>query len=203
MNLLFGTYGNPTLSGLGDAPPIIKYNTEPDTSADGRKVDWSCSDWITWHQLLVQAFTEGRFASGIKYSREKALEHANNVWRTWWDKSNSWFGYNKSFCGYESLFFNYLSSVGLADVLNLTHKVYNPATDVVVSVANTTKNVAESGLTTAENVAKAAENTAGATKWLAPTLLVVAAVGVGVWAYKNFLSDGATTKPKRVKLQAA
>ena len=70
--------------------------------------DWKGSDWMLWHKLLLQAFKNGSFASGIKYTPDKALELTNQVFLNHWNKTASFKVAN--FGGYSSDFFTYFKS---------------------------------------------------------------------------------------------
>ena len=118
--------------GLG----AIAFNTEPTS-------DWSCQDWKYWHEELVKAFAEGKFASRIKYTKPEALRNANLVFNQWWSKLSGFFTKHQ-FCGYDSQFFAYFKSVGLENILSYFQGIVVPvasgAASVTENVANTATN---------------------------------------------------------------
>ncbi|MCW5910944.1 MAG: hypothetical protein KIT62_07715 [Cyclobacteriaceae bacterium] len=157
------------------------------TFRDTPTKDWDCAQWMIWHKDLVKAFMAGAFASNIKYTQDKAIENANNVFIVHWNKSASFM--NSNFCGYKSDFFNYFKSVGLGDILSYFQAVFTPTatatTEVVSSGAKAATNVAQSAGQAVENVAKGIENTSSVTKWLLPAVAVTLVAGIGYLFFTN------------------
>lgn len=160
-------------SGLGE----ILFSSEPD-----KPEKWTCTDWMNWHKALVQAFKQGKFKSGIKYSDADAIKMANEVFMTWWDKIVSgFFSFDsRQFCGYDSGFYTYIKSVGLTDVLSYFQAVLTPvasgATEVVQSTVDTTTNAVD-----------ATGGIVNTLKTLIPLALTGLVVAGGYYVYKNYL----------------
>lgn len=157
----------------------ITFNTAPTS-------DWECQDWKFWHEELVKAFMAGAFKSRIKYSQPDAVRLANQVFVTWWNKLVGSFS-SKNFCGYESQWFNYFRSVGLESILSWFQGIFIP-------VATSAVKVTESATEAISNIADAAKNTTKTAKWLIPTILILATVGVGAYTYKNYIRGNEKVK---------
>lgn len=200
-----------TLMGLGDAPPIISYTktnkiAEPDTTLEadgskkGRKVDWTCNDWVLFHKAMVKFFMEGRFASKIKYSQADATANANQVFRQHWDRA-SWM---LARCGYTSDFVAYFKSVGLGDLFNLLQKGVDSgkttAAKVATSVSNTAVNVIDSTGKIIDNVGGGISNITGMAKYLVPVTITGVVLIAGTYVYKNYIKGNSRVKAYGVEV---
>lgn len=180
MNLVLSSIGR--VNGLGcncQGLQGISYSTQPTT-------EWTCQEWMLWHQELVKAFMGGKFKSGIKYTQGEATRLSNQVFTEWWDKLVDWFS-NKRMCGYESQFYNYFRSVGLDNVLSYIQALLVPTTQTVTS---TIENVGK----TVENISEGAAGTGKTLKWLLPLVLLGGVVFVGSYAYKNYIKGNEKIK---------
>lgn len=177
--------GAPMLSGYGK---VINFNTAPviNTYVYDRDGYWNCNDWMTWHQKLVEAFMQGRFASKIKYSPADALKKANEVFMIWWNKQ-SWYNYatdqcmllNQTFRKY----FNNTAKLNLDAVYSAAATPFDVATNLIDAGGDVVENIAA----VVENVSESAKNTSGVLKWLLPTLLVGIVVAGGFYVHKNYI----------------
>lgn len=156
------------LSGLG-----VEFSNTPTSK-------WSCIQWMQWHQNLVKAFKEGRFASRIKYSDADAIRLSNEVFIVHWNRLKTLFD-KKDFCGYGSDFFNYFRAVGLSDILSFVQALVNP-------VVSTGIKVVEGGEKVVTNVVDTVSSTTGALKWVVPTVLVIGIGGVAWWGYNQYIA---------------
>jgi hypothetical protein len=157
---------------------------------------WSCIQWMQWHQNLVKAFKEGRFASRIKYSDADAIRLSNQVFIEHWNRLKTLFD-KKDFCGYSSDFFNYFRAVGLSDILSFVQALVNP-------VVSTGIKVVEGGEKVVTNVVDTVSSTTNALKWVVPVVLVVGIGGVSWWAYNNYIAPqrkalGRVRRSRKVK----
>lgn len=165
------------MRGLGEAAPIIHWNTEPNTSADGRKVSWTCNDWIEWHKKIA-----------VKYG----VARANEVTQQWWDRL-PWTDSKLYTCPFNCTFHNYFKKVGGGKgsfVPTLVCKTDEVFADITDSAGNVIVTAAQA----AENVANAAKNTAKVASWIVPTLIVAAVTGVGYYAYKHYIKGNSRVK---------
>lgn len=150
----------------------IKFNSTPNKN-------WSAQDWLLWHKLLVQAFQDGKFQSGIKYSLTVAIQNANNVFRQWWEKEANFTASN--FAGYDTDFYNYFKSVGLTSILSYLQAVVTP-------IVGGSAKLAESGGRVIETVGKAGENVTKGISFtgkLIPIAVIAAIILVGFIVYKK------------------
>jgi hypothetical protein len=168
-----------SLMGLGatDAPPIIYWNTEPDTSADGRKVSWSCNDWMEWHKKLA-----------AKYGTQRA----NEVSQQWWDKL-SWYDTKKLTCFANCSFYNYFKKAG-GGWSSLIPELFCTIDQSGGKLVENAGKVVDSAGNVIANAADAAENTTSTLKWLIPTAVVGVVGLVGYYLYKNYAKGNARVK---------
>jgi hypothetical protein len=165
------------MNGLG----AIVYNSTPTS-------DWSCGDWMVWHQELVKAFMGGKFASGIKYSQQDAINNANKVFAQWWDKAASISDSN--FCGYNSGFLEYFKSVGYTDHISYIAGILTPIFKGGTNASSAVQKTGEA----AENAADAAKNTTKTLQWLLPVGVVTVVALVGGYVYKNYIKGNSRVK---------
>lgn len=185
-----GTCGQRPVMGFGStAPTQILFNSTPTS-------DWTCNDWMLWHQLLVQAFMAGKFKSGIRYSKADATKNANSVFMQWWNQVVSWFSYNYSFCGYGSDFLNYFKSVGLTDHISALAATITP-------IVSSAPKISESVTKVVTNTVDTAANTTSVAKYLVPGIVVLAVGGIGYFVYKNYLKGNKKIKIGPAQLGAA
>jgi hypothetical protein len=90
------------------------------------------------------------------------LETANTKMLQAWGELSFW-DWNYSWCKYNGSFANYFKSVGL-DPNDFFSNVYNGV----------------------GNIGDAVNNSTAVLKWLVPLLLIIAAIILITWAYKNF-----------------
>ena len=182
-----------TIEKLGAVPPVIRFSTTPDNSADGRAVKWTCADWMNWHKQLVQAFKNGQFKSKIKYSDAIALSQTNIIFMSWWDKKKTLFD-KKDFCGYSSDFFAYFKKAGLSDILSYLQAIVVPIVGGTANVAESAGNVLTTAGKTVENVADTAKNTTGAAKYLVPIAVAGAVALAAAYVYKHYVKEDEKVK---------
>lgn len=176
------------LPALGNVvQPGIAFNTQPDTPTK-----WGCADWMFWHQQLVKAFMEGKFASRINYPRSEAIRLSNQVFMEWWKKQVSFWD-SRYWCAYNTDFFNYFKSVGLTDHMSFIAGIVTPliggATEVSANTAQTAANITET-----------TSKTSNTLKYVLPILLVAAAAGTGYYVYKNYIKGNKRVKVKGVEV---
>ena len=153
------------LQALSAAPPIIYWNTTPDTSQDGRKIDWTSNDWIAWHKKIA-----------AKYGTQRA----NEVTQQWWDRM-PWYDTRTTTWWFNCAFYNYFRKAGGGWASLIP--------SVVCTIDESGGKVIEKIGKTAENVADSAERTSKVASWIASALITAGALGVGVYIYKNYLAD--------------
>lgn len=136
----------------------ITADSIPDYDSWGPDTYWSCNDWISWHVELKK-----------KYGKDVA----NKTWQSAWDKQDS-FEHNYNWCKYSGVFNKYVQAEGL-DATWWLPNILNAAGDATENLA--------SGVT---NSAQAAENVAKVLKYLLPTVVILAAIGVLVYVAKQF-----------------
>lgn len=160
-----------SLQGLGaDAPAIINWNTTPNTSADGRKVEWGCADWMNWHKkLVIKGKERGWSNDTITF----------DIFIPWWIKANKTY-----LCSYNTTFYDYFKSYGITGsfTADIAQRFLKAGKNVTESVANAGENVAQ----TVENISNTGANTTKTLSWLLPAVLVAGVIGVGVIAYKTY-----------------
>jgi hypothetical protein len=159
-------------SGLGatPAPPVINWDTAPDTSADGRKVTWSCNDWTAWHKKVAD-----------KYGVPRATE----VFSQWWDKQVGLFD-TRNFCEMNCGWADYLEKAGAWDtsfVANLNCKSTKAVKDVTNAAADTIS-----------NVATGAKGVSGVLKWALPAAGILILAGGGFYVYKHYIKGNKKLK---------
>lgn len=141
---------------------------------------WSMNDWLTWHNALV-----------VAYGEPIANDFFVNTWlseNSWLnefgDERATWLDFNTSFRDYLR---NHQTSTGLSMLDALTS---GNIISMVVGFAADTVSGAGSVVTGAlDTAAGATDATTGATKtlkWLLPALLIVAAIGLVIYANKKF-----------------
>lgn len=164
-----GGCGQPSQS-LGELPPTIYWNTEPNTSADGREVSWTCNDWISWHKKIAERF---------------GVERANEVTQQWWDRL-PWYDKKKLTCFYDCAFYNYFRNAGggwSTLIPTLICKTDEVASKVYESAGNVISNVAD-----------AADRTTGVAKWIIPAGVTLLAGGAAYYIYKHYLKGNEKIK---------
>lgn len=157
-----------------DQPPTIYWDTKPNTSADGRKISWSCNDWIAWHQKLTAKF---------------GLTRANEVSQQWWDKL-PFYDTKKLTCFVDCGFYNYFRKAGGGWNSIIPSLLCTIDSSGGKLIENTGK-VVDSAGNIVVNTADAASNTASTLKWLVPTALVGVVGLVGYYLYKNYAKGNA------------
>lgn len=162
---------------IGDGGAVditsITENSTPnlDTSWIGNN-GWDCSDWVAWHKALVAAY---------------GLDKANAIWYQQWASQSSWASpYN--WCKYDNNFVNYFKGTGLdigSIVSNLTVPVVQSAETIVSTVSQGATTAAANLVTTADNATGLAQFLSSLVKPVA----LVALIGAGYWAYKEFIKE--------------
>lgn len=176
--------------GLGSYGKVINYNTEPviNTYPFNRDGYWDCNDWITWHGKLIEAFKQGRFASGIKYSAAEALKKANEVFMIWWNKQGI-LAYGQDCYLLNRAFRDFWKAQNLP-VEALAEYVTKPI-DFVTGAGGKIIDTAGNLIDTASDVVDSAGDTLSSTskvlKVLIPVTIVAVVGGVGYFMYKNYL----------------
>jgi hypothetical protein len=141
--------------------------------------NWTCTDWLYWHQALVAAGKNGSFPSHKKYDDAAALQNANAIFLEWW-KSTATFS-QSNFCGYKSDWFNYFQNVGLGDeLLSYFQAIFTP-------VASGAAKVTQTATDTIESVASAVSNTASVSKYVLPVVLIAGVGLAGLFVYNNYV----------------
>ncbi len=184
---------------LGEAPPLIasvKTNAiadpnttlEPNGIKKGRKLDWTCGDWIIFHKSILQWFKEGRFSSRRKYPPAEALIVTNQVFMQHWQRA-SW---TITRCGYTADFAAYFTAVGLRnEVLNILQRTVDSGKDktakVVDSVTNTGVNLVDSAGNIVNNAGAGINSVVGLAKYILPVTITGVVVFAGAYVYKNFI----------------
>lgn len=137
------------MNGLGFS---ISADSQPDTPED-----WSCSDWKTWHQKLVQNY---------------GVTQANQMWLHEWEKQ-SWWDFDVSSCKYNTDWANYFISHGI-DMHSIFSTIFSGGGDIV-------ENVLDTGNKAVDTVG----NTLNVGKYLVPAALIGAVGLIGFIVYKN------------------
>lgn len=153
------------MSGLGNAAYITA------TSAPNPDNDWSCNDWMVYHQQLV---------------KEHGRDRANELWDREWQKQGG-LDYSVNWCKYNGQWVNYFQSQGL-DKRSIFSMVFTGA-----------GNVLDNTIGTAEGVTKSAKNTANVLKWALPAAILIVGGGV-IWYLaqkRNVIGDVALNKLKK------
>jgi len=181
-----GTCGQKQMSGfrgmrgLGvvDQPPVIYWDTTPNTSADGRKdVSWSCNDWVNWHKKLTAKW---------------GLDRANEVSQQWWDKL-PFYDKKKLTCFADCGFYNYFRSAG-GGWSSLIPQIFCTVDSSGGKLVENAGKTIDSAGNVIANTASAAANTMSALKWVLP-VAVVGVVGlIGFYFYKNYAKGNARVK---------
>jgi hypothetical protein len=153
------------VSGLGasPAPPVINWDTAPDTSADGRKVTWTCQDWSGWHKKIADKYGVAR---------------ANEVWVQWWNKQIGLLD-SRNFCETNCAWADYLEKAGAWQTSFLAN-INCKSTSAIKDVTNATAD-------TISNVAKGAKGVSSVLKWALPAAGILILVGGGFYVYKNYI----------------
>lgn len=170
---------------LGAAPPVIKWDTEPNTSSDGREVDWECNDWVAWHKRLKERW---------------GLDRANEVFAQWWHRiedETPWYAkltHYQQYCGYGSDFLNYFKQPGhYNDHISFVAAIVTPITTGAGYLTST-------AVDTVNDAADSASNTAKVLKILIPALLITVVAGGGYYVYKNYIKGNKKIKAGAVTL---
>lgn len=161
---------------LGSYGKEIAWNTQPviNSLPYNRDGYWDCADWMTWHGKVEAKY-------GVK--------RANEVFMIWWNKQGG-FAYAQQQCYiYNRSFRDFWKAKGLpAETwLDFSLKPVDVIVDASGKVLDTAGTVVNTTADAATNIVQAAGNVAKSLKWVAPTLLVVGAAGLGVWAYNKYL----------------
>lgn len=137
--------------------PTITADSQPDYDSFGIDSYWSCNEWIQWHIAL----------------KAKNAATANEIWQTAWDKQDS-FEHDYNWCKYSGVFNKYVRENNL-DATWWLPNILNSAADSAENLANSVTSSTQ-----------AAENVGKVLKYLLPTVVILASIGVLVYAAKQF-----------------
>lgn len=125
--------------------------------------DWTCQNWITYHQRMTQKL---------------ALWYANQLIQTDAERVG-WFA-NIHSCKYNCGFVNYFQSKGIKDIGNIFSKLYCTASNVVTTTGDTITNAVDNVGNVITNVTKTASSI---TK---PSFLIAGGVAVGLYFLNKY-----------------
>lgn len=141
----------------------ITSDSEPDLDSWGFDDYWTVNEWVEWHKKMKAKF---------------GLQKANMIFIEWWKKQTV--GANPLNNRTNANFKKYAKDNGFLS------SIYSELEKTALSIVSPGFQVTKSALNTATNAAAAAENTSKVLKWLLPTLLIVAAAGLSIWAYNKY-----------------
>ena len=114
----------------------INWNTVPDYDEWGYDTYWSCDDWITWHQRLVEHFGEATATDIWNYAFAQSTNLSSNL------DCNS----------LNATFRAYVKAHNLKPNNDLVTQAVGTAVDVTSGVLDTTSNVASGVLGTVNSI---------------------------------------------------
>lgn len=161
------------ISGYGKP---IEWNTEPvinNVPFVDRDGYFNCQDWMTWHGKVEAKWGTAR---------------ANEVFMVWWNKQNM-ISYAQDCYISNRTFRDWWDKKGLPSETmgKYITAPYDAVTDIQKKILSTATNVVDNTGDAANALAKGAKNTAKTAGFVAPALLIVALIGVGVYVHKNYI----------------
>lgn len=142
----------------------ITAQSTPDLDDWGWDEYWSCPEWMQWFYALKK-----------EYGREKATQ----IWGEWWNKQTS-LSHAVDCRSFNSDFKKFvkdeeLSGIVYEGIFGLAGKTVSVGADVVSGAGDVVSGATEG----ASNIAKQL-------KWIIPSVLVLATVGLVIYGYKTF-----------------